>query len=143
MLSIHAAAVALALAAVGVNGKGDGINCFGSKWCDKHAVSNIKDKSENLQDNRRYFEGQHIICIKGDDGEAGTCLFLQKLPVHVKEAGGVPGREIKRLMQRLGKNDCSHCGSVPLGFPEVNDVDVGMLTVNFVHNRRGCVDICD
>ncbi|KAJ3524757.1 hypothetical protein NM208_g11930 [Fusarium decemcellulare] len=113
-----------------------GINCNGSALCSREPgnLQHILSYSGGLDDNRWYQNGQHIICQTSTDN-AGLCAFL-------KNTGGLPGREIKRLLIELENHGCKKCGSVPAFYPSDNNSNShGELTVNFVQGTN-CQGIC-
>jgi hypothetical protein len=66
------------------------------------------------------------------------CAFLQDTK------SGVVGSQIQALLQELQNHGCKGCGSVPIDFTSgSNDPANGILTVNYVGDRRGCDGICD
>ncbi|KJZ75582.1 hypothetical protein HIM_05045 [Hirsutella minnesotensis 3608] len=130
-----AGAVAVMSLAAGV--AAEGINCHGSSNCGNvgFRLSDLRNVAQGVDDNRWYQNGQHIACWQALNG-SGFCAFLQG-------TGGLPGREIKRLLQELVNHGCAKCGSVPAFYPKDNDIRThGMLTVNWVHSTGGCQNVC-
>ncbi|KAL4724560.1 hypothetical protein ACLX1H_008001 [Fusarium chlamydosporum] len=120
------------LLAVGVSA--EGINCKGSSNCGNigFKLTDMRDTAEGLDDNRTYYNGEHIVCWE-NYAKTGFCAFLQG-------SGGMLGSDIKRLLQELVNHGCSRCGSVPVFFPGDNDIrDHGFLTVNYV-SKPNCID---
>ncbi|KAF5550964.1 KP4 killer toxin [Fusarium mexicanum] len=112
----------LASAALALGVSAEGINCHGSSNC------------ANLNDNKWYYNGQHIACWQNVAG-TGFCAFLQN-------TGGLPGKDIKRLLQERVNHGCAKCGSVPAFYSSDNDLKShGMLTVNYVA-KPNCNGIC-
>jgi hypothetical protein len=121
---------------------GLGINCQGSSNCGLFVYGNYANGTpvqqlnaliqENIDPNRWYNNGEQIACIHGSTFYHPTevCAFLQN-------SGGAPGSSIKELLPYLVDHGCSSCGSVPLFFPNDNDVSNGELTVNSVSNGCG------
>ncbi|KAM4056042.1 kp4 domain-containing protein [Hirsutella rhossiliensis] len=123
-------------AALVAGASAEGINCHGSSNCGNvgFKLSGLRNTAQGLDDNRWYQNGQKIACWQARDG-SGFCAFLQN-------TGGIPGREIKRLLQELVNHGCAKCGSVPVFFPQDNDINShGILTVNYVRST-GCNGIC-
>jgi hypothetical protein len=103
---------------------GLGINCNGSGLCGSSSanmqrIANIirgDGVSPGIPDNRFYNNGEHIWCAPSVD--FWTCAFLQK-------SGGAPGSSIKTLIQELADHGCYTCGSIPLFYPNDNNVNDG------------------
>ncbi|KAK5996036.1 KP4 killer toxin [Cladobotryum mycophilum] len=117
----------IAAAAMTIGVSAEGINCHGSSNCGNvgFKLTWLRDQVAGIDDNRWWQNGQHIACWENVAG-TGFCAFLQN-------TGGMPGRDIKRLMQELVNHGCGKCGSVPVFFPNDNDNSHhGILTVNYV-----------
>ncbi|PHH91152.1 hypothetical protein CDD83_1486 [Cordyceps sp. RAO-2017] len=130
-------AVSGAVAALAAAASAEGINCHGSSNCGNAGfkLSGLRSTAQGVDDNRWYQNGQHIACWRALDG-SGFCAFLQG-------TGGLPGREIKRLLQELVNHGCAKCGSVPAFYPQDNDISHhGILTVNYVASTGGCGGVC-
>ncbi|KAH8669358.1 killer toxin [Ilyonectria robusta] len=126
----------LSVAALALGISAEGINCHGSSNCANvgFKLTDLLGYAQGLNNDRWYQNGQHIACWKSLSG-SGFCAFLQN-------TGGLPGREIKRLLQELVNHGCAKCGSVPAFYPSDNDISHhGMLTVNFV-SKTNCNGIC-
>ncbi|KAK7408549.1 hypothetical protein QQX98_009310 [Neonectria punicea] len=118
-----------------------GINCQGNSGCglaktEIPRMANILNgdgASQGIADDRWYKNGEHIYC--GMNTDSWSCAFLQK-------SGGAPGKSIKKLIRALADHNCVHCGSVPLFFPQDNNVENGELTVNIINSPNGCNGVC-
>lgn len=119
-----------------------GINCEGSGYCsplfnpgaNNHPLLEMVDVIDfGIDDNRWYAAGEHIAC----DQSSGVCAFVQK-------TGGASGSDIARAVRYLADHGCTTCGSVPLDFPNTNDVNNGEVTFNFVglEDMGSCSDLC-
>lgn len=105
-----------------------GINCRGSGLCRKDGVAKLLQSliETRIDPNRRYANGQQIACATvGLENVTAYCAFLQN-------TGGTEGVNIKRLIHFIPDHGCDSCGSVPTGFPGLNDVSQGQLTINAV-----------
>ncbi|KAL4886884.1 Kp4-domain-containing protein [Aspergillus karnatakaensis] len=105
-----------------------GINCRGSSDCglsSAPSMGEIVSIIEEIPDNAWYNNGEHITCIASATNDYSICAFLQN-------SGGAPGSSIKTLARELQQHGCQNCGSIPLFFPNDNDVSNGELTVNVV-----------
>ncbi|KAF9773946.1 hypothetical protein IL306_008147, partial [Fusarium sp. DS 682] len=125
---------AAALLALGVSA--EGINCHGSSNCGNAGfkLTDLLRDAQGLDDNRWYQNGEHIVCWE-NLAHTGFCAFLQN-------TGGLPGKDIKRLLQELVNHGCAKCGSVPAFYPSNNDNNAhGILTVNYVY-KPNCIGIC-
>jgi hypothetical protein len=114
-----------------------GINCRGSGYCYKGALSEISGYIDNIQCGRFYHPGEHIACtgpVKGTlNSDGGVCAFIQ---------GGVGayGNQIISMVHAIEDHGCQGCGSVPTQFPFMssasniqNNPNInGILTVNYV-----------
>ncbi|OCL14191.1 killer toxin [Glonium stellatum] len=109
----------------------EGINCHGSANCDTAPdapqLIDLVALIDHIDDNRFYNNGEQIACQNEAFFKGAVCAFTQK-------SGGAPGSSIKTLAQELRDHGCSVCGSIPLFFPQDNNVDDGELTVNWVGN---------
>jgi hypothetical protein len=109
-----------------------GINCKGNGNCGlpdgvPH-VSDIIAAAANAGDNHVFQNGEHVAC-RAFGGAAGgsLCAFPQGTN------GGIEGWKAKQLLGFIRDHGCSRCGSVPVNFPNDNDVGcAGQLTVNWV-----------
>lgn len=116
---------------------GLGINCRGSALCANRglAMVELRDAVNNDNDpNRQFNNGQQIACTDNN-----ICAFVQNFGGQVSES------QIGTLLGNLVDHGCKTCGSVPLGFPNSNDVSQGELTVNFVSSpcfRKTASDVC-
>ncbi|RFN46476.1 hypothetical protein FIE12Z_9311 [Fusarium flagelliforme] len=125
--------LASSMLALGVSA---GINCKGSSNCANvgFKLTDLRQTAQKLPDNKWYQNGEHIVCWQSIGG-TGFCAFLQN-------TGGLPGKEIKRLLQELVNHGCGKCGSVPAFFPSDNDEKShGILTVNYVQ-KPNCNGVC-
>lgn len=101
-----------------------GINCQGSGACglaktEIPRIANILNGDgayPGISDTRWYNNGQNIYC--GENTDSWSCVFLQK-------SGGAPGKSIKKLIRALADHNCVHCGSVPLFYPDDNNIENG------------------
>ena len=107
---------------------GTGINCDGSSSCG-FAPSGTTGKLANLlsgvNPSRWYSNGEQIGC--SGNSAAPVCAFLQK-------SGGASGATIKQQAHYIPDHGCGKCGSVPLNYPQGNNVEDGELTFNFVYD---------
>ncbi|KAB8233944.1 hypothetical protein ETB97_003270 [Aspergillus alliaceus] len=128
----------LAIASLGVLAvEGKGINCEGSSNCGNVAfhISKLINDVKNIDPNRWYYNGNRIACWQNVAG-SGFCAFPQK-------TGGVPGKSIPDLLQKISDHGCKRCGSVPLFYPQDNNIDShGEITVNWVSSTGGCNGLC-
>ena len=116
--------VLLALSVVNVTALG--INCRGSSLCSGkgNAMVALRDGiNRDIDRNRQYSNGKQIACTDNN-----ICAFVQD------SSGSVSGDRIATLMPYLVDHRCATCGSVPLDYPNSNDVSQGELTVNYVQN---------
>ncbi|KAK3372136.1 hypothetical protein B0H63DRAFT_483933 [Podospora didyma] len=75
----------------------------------------------------------HNLCIWSPDCLRRVWLWRRGLFFQGGATG--TGAHVKRLFPFIVGNSCDNCGSVPFGFPAVNDnKGVGSLTANFVSN---------
>lgn len=77
-----------------------------------------------IDDNRWYNDGEQIACEWADFYSGSVCVFWQK-------SNGNSGRETKTYINALADHGCGLCGSIPYGYPGTNDVNNGVLTVNW------------
>ena len=88
-----------------------------------------------IDETRSFKSGEHIACIAFNNPliagspKGGVCVFLQNLPPGTTSIGG---GKIKTLIGDIQGHNCKNCGSVPIDFPNTNDVANGELTVNYV-----------
>ncbi|KAL4908781.1 killer toxin [Aspergillus multicolor] len=105
-----------------------GINCRGSSDCsltDAPSLGEIVSLIEEIADDSWWDNGEHIACIRSGSHAYSICAFLQN-------SGGAPGSSVKTLARELQGHGCGVCGSIPLFYPDDNDVNDGELTVNAV-----------
>lgn len=132
-----AAITLLVLALCVVNVTALGINCRGSSLCSGrgNAMVTLRDGiNRDIDRSRQYSQGQEIACTDNN-----ICAFVQNYD------GTVSGDKIANLMPYLVDHRCGTCGSVPLNYPNSNDVSQGELTVNYVQNacfRRSGSFVC-
>ncbi|KAJ6576048.1 Kp4-domain-containing protein [Mycena vulgaris] len=101
-----------------------GINCQGSRLCDGNAFdtsSQLVEYINQASDGTWFNNGQHIACVNS------ICAFLQN-------SNGAPGSSVKALAHYIPDHNCKVCGSVPLFYPNDNNVANGELTFNAVSN---------
>ena len=130
-----------------------GINCRGSFGCvsgvhngdgtfgdDMPALVNFIN---GIDETRSFKSGEHIACVAFNNPliagslKGGVCVFLQNLP---PGTASLDGGKIKTLIGDIQGHNCKNCGSVPIDFPNTNDVANGELTVNYVANTD---NVCD
>ncbi|OPB38899.1 hypothetical protein A0O28_0020050 [Trichoderma guizhouense] len=114
-----------------------GVNCNGSSNCAglSFSLSDFVQLSQQLDENRIYRPGEHIICAEGAFGN-GACAFLQGNSAE-------NGHFVKILLQDLLNHGCKKCGSIPVDATQGgNDDGNGILTVNAVGSTGGCKGIC-
>lgn len=75
--------------------------------------------------------GSLSVGLSGSIGNGGICAFPQKTDITLKDA--------RTAMDALLKHGCTTCGSEPT--KPGNNVDTGMLTVNYVSNPY-CIENC-
>ena len=109
-----------------------------------------------IADTDVYVSGAHIVCFPGKasfiaawfiDPEAGFCFFLQgdwnsTAQIQYPDGHSIPaisGAKFKQLVIALWQHGCNSCSSIPLD-PGNDPHRLGILTLNFVHDRRGCAD---
>jgi hypothetical protein len=96
------------------------------RWSSEHQPYHKENPTE--------MPSYRLACEEAGTSIAGLthtiCAFLQK-------SGGAPGRSIKTLSRAIPDHGCAVCGSVPLFFPDDNNVDNGMLTFNAVSSPCG------
>jgi len=107
-----------------------GINCRGSSRCHGSAAAQYLVQLINkLPDGVFYVNQQQIACM-------GTiCAFLQS-------TDGKWSQDIKSLAYYIQAHGCMSCGSVPVHFPESNNVRNGELTFNYVQHRCPQSGVC-
>ncbi|KAI9825776.1 MAG: hypothetical protein M1826_006878 [Phylliscum demangeonii] len=101
-----------------------GINCRGSAVCYLFPTSCAFRLVAYLQDVRPYqwYRDNELIACCGV-----VCAFLQHT------TGGAWGWQIRKLAPYITEHGCLNCGSVPIGFPFINDCMHGELTFNAVY----------
>ena len=111
-----------------------GINCEGSHMCRYSAgdaVEVMKNYTSTLTPAQTFEEGVHIAC------RDSICAFAQHVPAPLR------GDEIQELIAKLWDHGCDICGSVPLdALDGGNDLDSGMLTLNYVSHDDDCESLC-
>jgi len=107
-----------------------GINCRGSSRCDGSAAAQYLVQLINeLPDGVFYLNQQQIACM-------GTiCAFLQS-------TDGKSSQDIKSIAHYIPAHGCMSCGSVPVHYPESNNVRNGELTFNYVEHRCRYSGVC-
>ena len=112
---------------------GEGINCEGDGYeCRKHkgTINVLQDQIGNLtniysiNDDFPIPNGLHIACAND------LCAFLQKVVDSNNQPTTLPLGQVKVHLQNLIDHGCQACGSDPT--QPGNDVNKGMLTVNYV-----------
>jgi hypothetical protein len=111
-----------------------GINCRGSSNCgtgDRGANLDAVVSAANSKpvgDDHLWFNGDHIACVSNGGNIGGQiCAFFQGT-----NNNGVAHWKAKQLLGFIKDHSCGVCGSVPLNFPDDNNVDsAGQLTVNW------------
>lgn len=104
-----------------------GINCRGSALCGNKSGAMdelrdlITDNINGVDPNYWFRNGEQIACSRQ------VCAFLQN-------TNGAPGQSIRDAIVDLRNHGCKACGSVPF---YNNDVNLGMLTVNYVSHDCG------
>ncbi|KAJ5649517.1 killer toxin [Penicillium longicatenatum] len=111
-----------------------GINCRGSSNCGAPDAPELIDQ---IDPSRWYDNGEQIACQNEALDEGAVCAFLQN-------SGGAPASSIITLARELEDHGCGVCGSIPLFYPNDNNVDDGELTINFVSGSccSGSTCIC-
>ncbi|ORX77841.1 killer toxin, partial [Basidiobolus meristosporus CBS 931.73] len=62
-----------------------------------------------------------------------NCRILGDITAFTQKTGSsITTSKAWSLLHELQNHGCNECGSVPLGYPEDNDVKHGELTVNYV-----------
>lgn len=129
----------VAIASLVVSASALGINCRGSGACalaiSGNSARELANYINNINDGRYYQNGEHIACatFAADEGTQGhVCAFLQN-------SNGAPGSSIRALAHYIPDHGCKECGSVPLFYPDDNDVNNGELTFNVV-GSNACGD---
>ncbi|KAG8527398.1 uncharacterized protein KY384_007550 [Bacidia gigantensis] len=136
---------------LGINCRGDWLHCWGADGI-LDAIINLLPK---IDDKAIWEVNSHIICFRATGltipGNAGFCLFMQGgsysqnlyFRPNGRSVAGVDGASVKRLMPKLREHGCNSCSSIPLAVNN-NPSSIGQLTINYVHDRRGCdALICD
>ncbi|KAL9130336.1 MAG: hypothetical protein Q9217_001438, partial [Psora testacea] len=97
---------------------------------------------DKMNDGHWYNKGSHIACLKWDnpatDADNGFCLFRQDLPSRQNK---IDVRTVKTLLSKLRDHGCKTCGSIPVG-PDNKPELKGILTLNYVEDRKNCDGIC-
>jgi hypothetical protein len=127
----------VAIATLAITTSAKGINCQGSALCSS-ATSNggvaqqLKEYIDRIDTSRYYNNGEQIACdkVQAIEGTVTICAFLQN-------SNGAPGSSIKGLAHYIPDHGCTVCGSVPLFYPDDNNVDNGELTFNVVGSGCG------
>lgn len=117
---------------IGVDAKG--INCQGNARCPdlKQYIKLEKfiSKISRIPDDFWFKDGEHIACYTQYlpfGSRISGCVFMQG-------TNGASAKSIKKLLGHLKDHNCKLCGSVPMFFPEDNDISThGQLTVNYVN----------
>ncbi|GJN67555.1 hypothetical protein PLIIFM63780_004998 [Purpureocillium lilacinum] len=111
-----------------------GINCQGTFNGQGHDIDDYLKLVSQLDDNGLWGPGEQIMCNAAQTG----CLFTQKTNALVT------GYDVKILLPQLRDHGCNNHGSIPLGYPAVNDVNQGELTSNAVDpgNAKCVYGIC-
>ena len=76
---------------------------LGSGLCGGKHLGQIVGYIDNIQNNRQYYNGQHIACVKYSIGN-GECAFLQGT-----NNNGLSGQRIKELIHSLQDHKVSIC----------------------------------
>jgi len=107
-----------------------GINCRGSSKCDGSAAAQYLVQFINeLPDGVFYLNQQQIACI-------GTiCAYLQS-------TDGKWSQDIKSFAHYIPAHGCTSCGSVPVHYPESNNVRNGELTFDYAERRCRNSGVC-
>jgi len=77
-----------------------------------------------IPDNRWFRDGEEIACYSGGFIATGICAFLQNTK-------GSWGYQIKAKAHYITDHGCRVCGSVPMLYPQQNNVKKGELTFNY------------
>ncbi|KAL7928370.1 killer toxin [Trichoderma chlorosporum] len=130
---VVAAAAAQSVAGLGINCHGD-VLC-GIAYISGGRLSNLASLFSQLDDNRKYDNGDDIGCIEIDSlnfngpFKSTLCAYIQN------SDGDVSGATIKGVFQELQEFGCAICGSVPLLYAQGDDdVNHGELTIDLVHS---------
>ncbi|KAF2671852.1 hypothetical protein BT63DRAFT_452356 [Microthyrium microscopicum] len=153
----------LPISSLGINCRGSGVcplaTLFaGSQNAGQDIIQGLLNMLQHttLPDSTTYSNGEHIACVSntipitlsigppfiqvqlgGGIPAGGICMFAQNL------SGGkaLSLGDIKTLAEDIVQHGCKTCGSVPITFPDNENVDdVGELTVNFVSEGKF---VCD
>ncbi|KAF2821193.1 killer toxin [Ophiobolus disseminans] len=109
-----------------------GINCRGNGNCglpdSRASLDRLRDVARGAGDHHFFQNGDHIACLQFGGAAGGSlCAFPQGT------RGGIEGWKAKQLLGFIRDHGCTRCGSVPVNFPNDNDVNsAGQLTVNWV-----------
>ena len=69
-------------------------------------------------------------------------MFLQNLKCSCSSSDcSVSQDRVYELLLDIINHGCKGCGSVPVDFPN-NDPSNGILTINYVNDRKGCQGVC-
>ena len=108
-----------------------GINCRGGYNCaypgpgNSDVARQLVRYIDGIENSRFYNNGEQIACVIDGAGTTGYCAFWQK-------TNGLYGGTAKQKAHYITDHGCKICGSVPLDYPNTNDVEKGMLTFNAV-----------
>jgi hypothetical protein len=154
----HLAAIALAIplaSSLGINCRGSGVCPLatffaGAQSQGQDIVQGLRDALDRttLPNTTTYGNGEHIVCV-GTTIPISISIGPELLSVNLGggiPAGGICGfpqnlqagttlslQQIKTLANDIIQHGCNTCGSVPITFPNNQNVDsVGELTFNFV-----------
>jgi hypothetical protein len=110
-----------------------GLNCRGSANCynTRRVTHRLTQSIRGVNPNQWYTNGQQIACASVEDRRKTRwfCAYLQN-------SGGAWGSTLIQLALYLEAHGCKGCGSIPINYPDGNDVAHGELTYNFV--RKSC-----
>ena len=138
---------------LGINCRGSGFFCWGANGM----IDFLTKLTPYLNDEDVWVRGAHITCFPGKssflgniflDPQNGFCLFLQGDPNGINQIvypdgssiSAIDGATVKLLIVKLKEHGCNSCSSVPLS-PDNDPHRKGILTLNFVKDRRGCGDV--
>ncbi|KAL9629755.1 MAG: hypothetical protein Q9164_006739 [Protoblastenia rupestris] len=119
----------------------------------KKITGQMIDMLPYVRDDDKWKLGSHIMCTRvegfGVPKGAAYCLFMQgdkgkqnQIVTNDNELiPGVNGRIVKDRLPYLYYHGCRGCGSVPLGGFD-DPQELGILTINYVKNRRECEGVC-
>ncbi|MCJ1464053.1 hypothetical protein MMC07_002664 [Pseudocyphellaria aurata] len=121
---------------------GDRLNCKGGAGCyfvdSKLTPAQILTVYiDHIDPNRIYLDGEKIACYRFNllGFHSHICAFLQK-------TNGAPGATIRDVSAWITGHGCRVCGSVPIGYPDDDNVDNGMLTYNIVSSGACRTGLC-